>query len=105
MKRRSNVLFNSHFNFQLNKGTTMKKTYITPTTEKIETELGQLICTSKYTLKRYGQWGASEAQSLYGNNAWLNEGNKGVVTAGGFTAVDMEDDNGTLPSRSNEALW
>lgn len=84
----------------------MKKTYITPTTEKIETELGQLICTSKYTLKRYGQWGASETQSVYGNNAWQIEGyTEGAETAGGFTAVGMEDDNGTLPSRSNEALW
>lgn len=84
----------------------MKKTYIQPTTEKIETELGQLICTSKYTLKRYGQWGASETQSEYGNNVWQIEGYTGdAETAGGFTAVGMEDDNGELASRSNEALW
>ena len=85
----------------------MKKTYIQPTTEKIETELVAMLCrASKYTFKRYGQWGASETQSEYGNNAWQIEGyTEGAETTGGFTAVGMEDDNGTLPSRSNEALW
>lgn len=84
----------------------MKKTYIIPTTEEVKTELAQIICASKYTLKRYGQWGASESQSEYGNNVWQIEGYTGdAETAGGFTAVDMEDDYGTLPSRSNEALW
>lgn len=85
----------------------MKKLYITPTTEKIETKLVATLCkASKYTLNRYGQWGASETQSVYGNNAWQIEGyTEGAETAGGFTAVGMEDDNGELASRSNEALW
>ena len=85
----------------------MKKAYIKPITEKIETEVMAMLCrASKYTLNRYGQWGASTDQSQYGNNAWIIEGyTEGAETAGGFTAVDMEDDYGTLPSRANEGLW
>ena len=85
----------------------MKKIYNAPTTEIMETELVATLCkASKYTVNRYGQWGASETQSPYGNNAWQIEGYTGSAeTAGEFTAVGMEDDNGELSSRANDGLW
>ncbi|MBR5653674.1 MAG: hypothetical protein IKX22_06295 [Prevotella sp.] len=86
----------------------MKKIYIAPTTEKIETELVSMLCrASQYTLNRYGQWGASTDQSEYGNNAWQIEGfAENAEAIGNFEAVEMGgDDYDDLASRANEALW
>jgi hypothetical protein len=84
----------------------MKQTYIKPATEQIEAEVIEMVCASKYTLNRYGQWGASAEQSDYGNNKWVIENYQGSAEKiGGFTAVDIEDDTDDLASRSNEGLW
>lgn len=84
----------------------MKKIYIIPTTQRIETDAFEMVCASKYMVKKYGAWGATEAQNQYGNDAWQIEGYiSGAQQVGGFTAVDIEDDYGTLESRSNESLW
>lgn len=88
-------------------GEKMKKTYIAPTTDIIEAGIIEMVCASKYTLNRYGQWGASTDQSEYGNNAWQIEGfAENAEAIGNFEAVEMGgDDYDDLSSRANEALW
>lgn len=82
----------------------MKKKYISPTTEIIDSEFLDVVCASKkYSVNTGAQWGG---EGEYAPGEWINQGYGGSDT-GGYTTSPIEDTEDDIPSRGKEwgDLW
>lgn len=86
----------------------MKNQYIRPITEKFSVQVEKsLLGTSQVkTLNRYTRWG-NPFWDDYGNESWVNEGHTPPKTFTNypFESIIIDDNNGTLDSRSKGGLW
>ena len=82
----------------------MKKKYVNPITDIIDSDLSNVVCTSKtYSLTGGAEWGG---EGEYAPGEWIDEGYGGGNT-GGYNTEGIEETDEDIPSRAKAwgDLW
>ncbi|MBR5686429.1 MAG: hypothetical protein IKX36_00545 [Prevotella sp.] len=86
----------------------MKQAYITPQVEITHVQIEAHLCAAsgeRRVLEPLTRFGSDLDVSDHGNAAWVDEGYAEIDGIGIAGAIGIGEDDGTMDSRANSALW